>query len=73
MDETGNNTEQIIFTDKNKLFSYNKKLLKSFVKFLNKKHKKTLDVIYVGTKVQVAEDEKLDELITEFTEKIRLH
>lgn len=51
-------SEEIIFTDKDKLSEYNCELLKNFVDYLNKKHKKNKDVFHCGAAVQITLDKK---------------
>lgn len=60
-------SEEIMFTDKDKLSEYNCELLRNFVDYLNKKHKKNKDVFHCGATVQITLDK---ESISEFNNLI---
>ena len=47
----------IVFTNKAELDTYNEKLLNGFMKYLSNRQKKNHDVVYVGAKVTLMQDE----------------
>lgn len=47
----------IVFTNKEELDTYNEMLLNGFLKYLSNRQKKNHDVIYVGAKVTLMQDE----------------
>lgn len=47
----------IIFTNKEELDTYNEMLLNGFMKYLSNRQKKNHDVVYVGAKVTLMQDE----------------
>lgn len=47
----------IVFTNKAALDAYNEKLLNGFLKYLSNRQKKNHDVVYVGAKVALMQDE----------------
>lgn len=47
----------IVFTNKTELDTYNEMLLNGFMKYLCNRQKKTHDVVYVGAKVTLMQDE----------------
>lgn len=46
-----------IFTNKEELDTYNEMLLNGFMKYLSNRQKKNHDVVYVGAKVLLMQDE----------------
>lgn len=47
----------IVFTDKEELDTYNEMLLNGFMKYLSNRQKKNHDVVHVGAKVLLMQDE----------------
>lgn len=47
----------IVFTNKAALDAYNEMLLNGFMKYLSNRQKKNHDVVYVGAKVTLMQDE----------------
>lgn len=58
------NSEEIVFTDADALSKYNEALLKGFITYLNKRHKKTRNVFHCGVRVQIVEDS--EEFVKDF-------
>ena len=69
--EEENMSEEIIFTDENKLSEYNCKLLSGFIEYLNERHKKNKDVFHCGATVQICSDENfVKKIVIEFNNSI---
>lgn len=49
--------DTIIFTNEEELNTYNELLLNGFMKYLSNRQKKNHDVVYVGAKVTLIQDE----------------
>lgn len=59
----------IVFTNKEELDIYNEKLLNGFLKYLSNRQKKNHDVVYVGAKVALMQDE---DFVKDFLSQLHL-
>lgn len=59
----------IVFTNKAALDAYNEKLLNGFLKYLSNRQKKNHDVVHVGAKVLLIQDE---DFVKDFLSQLHL-